>query len=129
MVKPYISVSVLAFAVLLSACERGGQAPVKAGAMPQVSVVTIAPAPLTLSTQLPGRTAPLRIAEIRPQVNGLIKQRLFNEGAEVKAGEVLYQIDPAPFQAALDTAQAGLARAEPADIDQGEGGTSQGSVG
>ena len=116
MVKPYISVSVLAFAVLLSACGRGGQAPVKAGAMPQVSVVTIAPAPLTLSTQLPGRTAPLRIAEIRPQVNGLIKQRLFNEGAEVKAGEVLYQIDPAPFQAALDTAQAGLARAEASRI-------------
>jgi membrane fusion protein (multidrug efflux system) len=61
---------------------------------------------------LPGRTAPLRIAEIRPQVNGLILRRLFTEGADVKAGQVLYEIDPAPFQAALNSALAGQARAE-----------------
>ncbi|MDR3300030.1 MAG: efflux RND transporter periplasmic adaptor subunit [Candidatus Accumulibacter sp.] len=99
----------LVFAVLLTACGRG-QAPV-AGAAPAVSVVTVETQKLPLSTQLPGRTAPLRIAEIRPQVNGLIQRRLFTEGADVKAGQVLYQIDPAPFQAALDTALAGLARA------------------
>lgn len=105
-------VAALVFALLLTACGRGGPAPAGAGAMPAVSVVTVEPQKLTLSTQLPGRTAPLRIAEIRPQVNGLIQRRLFTEGAEVKAGQVLYQIDPAPFQAALDTALAGLARAE-----------------
>ncbi|MDR3299115.1 MAG: efflux RND transporter periplasmic adaptor subunit [Candidatus Accumulibacter sp.] len=103
----------LVFAVLLTACGRGGQAPAaRAGAIPSVSVVTVETQKLTLSTRLPGRTAPLRIAEIRPQVNGLIQHRLFTEGADVKAGQVLYEIDPAPFQAALNTALAGLARAE-----------------
>ncbi|MDR3221684.1 MAG: efflux RND transporter periplasmic adaptor subunit [Candidatus Accumulibacter sp.] len=104
-------VAVLVFASLLTACERG-QPPARASAAPSVSVVTVETQKLTLSTQLPGRTAPLRIAEIRPQVNGLIQRRLFTEGADVQAGQVLYQIDPAPFQAALDTALAGLARAD-----------------
>ncbi|MDR2112065.1 MAG: efflux RND transporter periplasmic adaptor subunit [Candidatus Accumulibacter sp.] len=113
MVDKYrVPVAVLVFAVLLTACERGGQAPARASVMPSVSVVTIETRKLTLSTQLPGRTAPLRIAEIRPQVNGLIQRRLFTEGTDVKAGQVLYEIDPAPFQAALDTALAGQARAE-----------------
>ncbi|GHU05479.1 MexX family efflux pump subunit [Betaproteobacteria bacterium] len=104
-------VAALVFTVLLTACGKEAPPPPKARALP-VSVVTIEPQKLTLSTQLTGRTAPLRIAEIRPQVNGLIQRRLFTEGADVKAGQVLYQIDPAPFQAALDTAKAGLARAE-----------------
>jgi membrane fusion protein (multidrug efflux system) len=104
-------VAALVFAVLLTACGKEAPPPPKASAI-SVSVVTIEPQKLTLSTQLPGRTAPLRIAEIRPQVNGLIQRRLFTEGTDVKAGQVLYQIDPAPFQAALDTAKAGLARAE-----------------
>lgn len=65
-----------------------------------------------LTAELPGRTSPYRIAEIRPQVNGLIQKRLFTEGADVKEGESLYQIDPAPFQAALDNAKAALTRAE-----------------
>ncbi|MDR0440978.1 MAG: efflux RND transporter periplasmic adaptor subunit, partial [Candidatus Accumulibacter sp.] len=102
----------LACAVLLTACEQKAQAPARAGVMPSVSVVTVETRTLTLSTQLPGRTAPLRIAEIRPQVNGLILRRLFTEGTDVKAGQVLYQIEPAPFQAALDSARAGLARAQ-----------------
>jgi membrane fusion protein (multidrug efflux system) len=105
------SIAALVFVALLTSCERGGQAPAKGGA-PSVSVVTLGTQTLVLSTQLPGRTAPLRIAEIRPQVNGLILRRLFTEGTDVKAGEVLYEIDPAPFKAALDSAQAGLARAE-----------------
>ena len=79
---------------------------------PQVSTVTIQPQKVTLSTQLPGRTSALRIAEIRPQVSGLILKRLFTEGSEVKAGQVLYQIDPASFQAALDNARAALGRSE-----------------
>jgi membrane fusion protein (multidrug efflux system) len=65
-----------------------------------------------LTTELPGRTSPYRIAEIRPQVNGLIQKRLFTEGSDVQADQVLYQIDPAPFQAALDNAQAALGRAK-----------------
>jgi membrane fusion protein (multidrug efflux system) len=64
-----------------------------------------------LTTELPGRTAPYLVAEIRPQVNGLVQRRLFTEGADVQAGAPLYQIDPAPFQAALDNAEAALARA------------------
>jgi membrane fusion protein, multidrug efflux system len=77
-----------------------------------VSVVTVGTQKVTLTTELPGRTSPFRMAEIRPQVNGLILKRLFTEGASVTAGQVLYQIDPAPFQAALDNAEAALARAE-----------------
>ena len=107
-----VPVVVLIFSALLAACGQGGQQQAKTGSAPAVSVVTIEPQKLTLSTLLPGRTAPMRIAEIRPQVNGLIQRRLFTEGSEVKAGQVLYQIEPAPFQAALDTARAGLTRAE-----------------
>jgi len=75
-------------------------------------VVTVETQKVTLSTELPGRTAPFRIAEIRPQVSGLILKRLFEEGSDVKAGQVLYQIDPASFQAAFDNAEAALGRAE-----------------
>ena len=75
---------------------------------PEVATVTVAPQPVVLTTELSGRTAPYRIAEIRPQVSGLIQKRLFTEGADVQAGQELYQIDPAPFQAMLDKAQANL---------------------
>ncbi len=77
-----------------------------------MSDVTIQPQKITLTSQLPGRTSAYRIAEIRPQVSGLILKRLFTEGSEVKAGQVLYEIDPAPFQATLDNARAALRRAE-----------------
>jgi len=81
--------------------------------MPEVAVVTAAPQAVELATELlPGRTAPYLIAEIRPQVGGIIQKRLFQEGSNVKAGDVLYQIEPAPFQAAFDNAQASLARSE-----------------
>jgi membrane fusion protein (multidrug efflux system) len=62
--------------------------------------------------ELPGRTSPYLIAELRPQVTGIVTERAFNEGSEVKAGQVLYRIDPAPYQAAFDSARAALARAE-----------------
>ncbi len=78
----------------------------------EVAVFTVHPERVVITTELPGRTSSFLIAEIRPQVNGLIQKRLFTEGSEVKAGQVLYQIDPAPFQAALDNANASLARAE-----------------
>jgi membrane fusion protein (multidrug efflux system) len=76
--------------------------------VPEVATVTVAPQKLLLTTELPGRTSPYLIAEIRPQVNGLIQKRLFTEGSDVQAGQEIYQIDPAPFQAALDRAKANL---------------------
>ncbi|MBN2398691.1 MAG: efflux RND transporter periplasmic adaptor subunit [Deltaproteobacteria bacterium] len=80
--------------------------------VPEVGVVTIQQQKVTLTTELPGRTIAFRVAEIRPQVNGLIQKRLFTEGGNVKEGQLLYQIDPAPFQAALDNAEAALNRSE-----------------
>lgn len=79
---------------------------------PEVSVISIETEQTRLTTELPGRASPRRIAEIRPQVNGIIKERLFEEGAEVEAGEVLYKIDPDPFRAKLDSAEASLESAQ-----------------
>ena len=95
----------------VTACNRqppGAMAP----PTPEVATVTVTQQRLMLTTELPGRTSPFRIAEIRPQVNGLIQKRLFTEGSDVKAGQELYQVDPAPFQAAFDNARAALARSE-----------------
>jgi pyruvate/2-oxoglutarate dehydrogenase complex dihydrolipoamide acyltransferase (E2) component len=75
-------------------------------------VVTLAPQGITMTTELPGRTSPNRVAEVRPQVGGLILQRFFTEGSEVTAGQPLYQIDPATYQAAYESARASQARAE-----------------
>ncbi len=99
----------LSSGLVLAGCSRQAPPPPR---VPQVSVVTIQPQKITLTSQLPGRTSAYRIAEIRPQVSGLILKRLFTEGSEVKAGQVLYEIDPAPFQATLDNARAALRRAE-----------------
>ncbi|HWG77767.1 MAG TPA: efflux RND transporter periplasmic adaptor subunit [Steroidobacteraceae bacterium] len=79
-----------------------------------VGVVTVKEQPVTISTQLPGRTVAYRIAQIRPQVNGVILKRTFVQGSSVKAGEQLYQIDPAPYQAAYDSAEASLMNAQAA---------------
>lgn len=101
----------LGLAFALAACKPKAT-PAAAPPPPEVAVVTIARQPVLLTTELPGRTSPFRIAEIRPQVNGLIQKRLFAEGSDVKEGQPLYQIDPAPFQATLDNALAALGRAE-----------------
>ncbi|GGC91103.1 efflux RND transporter periplasmic adaptor subunit [Halopseudomonas salina] len=101
--------SLLALLTLLSACEKQSSvAPDQAQVQQvlEVGVVTLAAEPFELTTDLPGRTAPFRIAEVRPQVNGLIEKRLFNEGSEVKAGEQLYQIDDSVYQSALNSAKA-----------------------
>ena len=79
---------------------------------PEVAVVTIQPEPVVLTTELPGRIAAYLVAEIRPQVSGLLQKRLFEEGANVRQGDLLYQIDPTPYQAAYDQAKAALATAE-----------------
>ena len=76
--------------------------------VPEVAIVTVSPERMVLTTELPGRTSAYLVAEIRPQVNGIIQKRLFEEGSDVRAGKVLYQIDPAPFQAAYDNAAANL---------------------
>ena len=76
--------------------------------IPEVAVVTLQSEKVSITNELPGRTSAFLIAEIRPQVNGIIQKRLFVEGADVKTGQVLYQIDPAPFQAALDRVEAHL---------------------
>jgi membrane fusion protein (multidrug efflux system) len=97
--------------LFLTGCDQSKQMQ-RPAAVPEVSTVTVQTEKITLTTELPGRTSAYRIAEIRPQVSGLIQKRLFVEGSDVKAGQVLYQIDPAPFQAALANAEAALARAE-----------------
>jgi RND family efflux transporter MFP subunit len=94
---------------LLSGCEH--KAPPPAPPPPKVSVVTVKAQTVPITTELPGRVAGYRYADVRPQVNGIILKRLFVEGSEVKAGQQLYQIDPAPYQATYDSAVAANASA------------------
>ena len=109
-VKTVFVVQAILVALLAGGCgKRAAQAP--RGPV-EVAVVTVAPERVVLTTELPGRTSPFLIAEVRPQVSGIIQKRLFDEGANVKAGEVLYQIDPAQYQAAFDQAKAAVAMAE-----------------
>lgn len=106
---------VLASALMLVACGGGDGKPAASAAgaaVPVVTVTTVHPGPVERVTELPGRTVPWLIADIRPQVTGIIKSRKFNEGSMVEAGQLLYQIDPATYQSAFDAAKAGLARAE-----------------
>jgi membrane fusion protein (multidrug efflux system) len=96
--------------LLLVGCDRPQAQP--RPSVPEVATVTVQPQQIVLTTELPGRTSAYRIAEIRPQVNGLIQKRLFTEGSDVQAGQVLYEIDPAHFQAAYNNAKAALGKAE-----------------
>ena len=95
--------------VMLGGCSAGDPAP--AVATPKVTVLTVQPKSQVLTTELAGRTQAFMVAEIRPQVGGIVQQRLFVEGAEVKAGQALYQLDAAPYKAALAQAQASLTKA------------------
>lgn len=104
------AVALMALTILLGGCGRG-DGKQATPPVPEVATVTIQPQQIELTTELPGRTSPYLVAEIRPQVNGIIKKRLFQEGSDVKAGQLLYQIDPAPFQVALDSAKASLGKA------------------
>ncbi len=99
----------------LTACGGGaGDKPAGGGAPPppQVGVISAQQQAVALQTELPGRVEALRTAQVRARVNGVVLKRLFTEGEEVKAGQALFQIDPAPYQAALDSAQANLAKAQ-----------------
>ncbi|NTU41482.1 MAG: efflux RND transporter periplasmic adaptor subunit, partial [Nitrospirales bacterium] len=108
-----VVMGVLVCSLILAGCGKKQEA----GMMPPsgpaaVGVVVMEPERLVLTQELPGRTTPHLIAEVRPQVGGIIKERLFTEGSDVKEGQVLYKIDPASYQAALAAAKAALARAE-----------------
>ena len=101
-------VGVLLTGGLIGSCGKPNQAM----PMPEVAVITVQPGAAVLTAELPGRVSAFQVAEVHPQVNGIVRERLFTEGGDVKAGDVLYQIDPAPYQAAHDSALAALARAQ-----------------
>lgn len=94
--------------------QGGGPGGGPGGGMPPatVGVVAVEPATLTIANELPGRVEALRTAQVRARVTGIVHKRLFREGSDVKAGQPLFQIDPAPYQAALDSAEASLAKAQ-----------------
>jgi membrane fusion protein (multidrug efflux system) len=104
----------LAMAALLAlaACGRSPSKAAGPAGPVEVGVVTLAPAAVTLTKELPGRTSAYRVAEVRARVNGIVQKRLFTEGSDVKEGQPLFKIDPGPYQAALEGAKAQLARAE-----------------
>lgn len=102
----------LTVGMMVAGCGKKTAATPPPSGPPEVGVVIVQPERVSLTTELPGRTSPHLIAEVRPQVSGIIQKRLFTEGSDVKAGQVLYQIDPATYQAAYASAKAALARAE-----------------
>lgn len=106
---PFPGFAALAALAMLSAC--GGEAP-PAPPPPQVGVVTLSTGSAPLQTELPGRISALETSEVRPQISGVVRRRLFEEGGFVRAGQVLYLIEDAPYRAALGTAQGNLARAQ-----------------
>ncbi len=108
----WLAVSAVASAMALVACGEAPAGPVAATGTPQVGFIVLQPQRLALTTELPGRTAPVLVADVRPQITGLVQARSFAEGHDVKAGELLYQIDPATYRASADSAQAALAKAE-----------------
>lgn len=108
---PLAVVLMLSGSIALTGCNDK-EAQQGAPHAPQVGVVTLKTEPLNVTTELPGRTAAFRIAEVRPQVGGIILKRNFVEGSEIKAGTSLYQIDPATYQAAYDSAKGDLVKAQ-----------------
>src|ERR1700736_4810590 len=97
-------------AVALGACSNA-QTPAPAPQVPEVSVTTVHRGSVPITTELPGRTSPYLVAQVRARVDGIVQRRDFTEGSVVTAGQRLYQIDPAPYQASLDSATASLEKA------------------
>jgi membrane fusion protein, multidrug efflux system len=110
--RPHVLYAALGVLIVLTACGHESETPPPPPPPAVVKVVTLQPQPVSLTTQLPGRTVAYRVAEIRPQVSGLIQKRMFVEGSDVKAGQQLYQIDPAPYEAAYESAAALAASAK-----------------
>ena len=98
--------------LMLLACEEVGKGAPGSSGPREVVIIKLEPRREVYTTALAGRIASFQVAEVRPQVGGILQQRLFTEGADVKAGQALYQIDPATYEAALDSAQAALMKAE-----------------
>ena len=108
----FIALVLAALAPCLAACDQPTAANATAQASePEVSIVVVQPRARTVVRELPGRIAPTRVAEVRPRVSGIIVERLFNQGTEVKAGDPLYRIDPRPFEVEVQSTEAALARA------------------
>ena len=110
-----VTLTTIAAALIVSACGQSNAPAGMAqggGAPPEVGVFTVATQTVPVTSELSGRTVANVIAEIRPQIGGIVQKRLFREGGDVKAGELLYQIDPALYQASFDSASATLAKAE-----------------
>lgn len=103
---------VLSLLVVVAACSSDPPPATTSRGPAQVGVVTIEPRAITLSRELPGRTSAFRVAEVRARVNGIVLKRRFVEGADVKEGQPLFEIDPAPYQATLESTRAQVARAE-----------------
>lgn len=110
---PLAVVLMLSGSLALTGCD---DKPAQQGAqqMPEVGIVTLKSAPLQITTELPGRTSAYRVAEVRPQVSGIILKRNFTEGSDIQAGVSLYQIDPATYQATYESAKGDLAKAQAA---------------
>ena len=114
--KPYHAhpllkaLAIASSAILVAACSKPAAEPV--AAVPEVTVQTIASQSVSLTTELAGRTSAYLVSEVRPQVGGIVKKRLFKEGSDIKAGETLYEIDPATYRANHNSAKAALAKAQ-----------------
>ena len=108
--KLIAAAGILLGGLMTASCSKAPQAPPQA-APPEVGVVTVQPQRVAITTELSGRTSAFMVAEVRPQVGGIIQKRVFTEGSEVTAGQVLYRIDPASYQAAYASAKAVQARA------------------
>lgn len=102
--------------VALTACQKEEAKAPPAPPPSQVGVVTVKAETLPITSDLPGRISPTRLAEVRPRVSGIVVERVFEQGSQVKEGDVLYRIDPAPFQVQVDSAQATLRRAQAAQL-------------
>lgn len=111
--RPLIFCSLLFGVLAVSACSKNIAQMQAPGAQP-VTVVTLKSQPVTLTRELPGRTSAYLVAEVRPQVNGIVKRRLFTEGGQVKAGQVLYELDDAIYRADYNNAEAALAKVQAA---------------
>ncbi len=111
---PQIAAATLILSFLAGCGDKTANAQAPGGGMPppEVSIVTIEPQRVVMTTELPGRLEATRVAQVRARVSGIVQKRVFREGSDVRAGDVLFRIDPAPYQATYNSAQASLARAE-----------------
>ncbi|UXM94658.1 efflux RND transporter periplasmic adaptor subunit [Bartonella sp. HY329] len=111
LVLPFLLLSTSSYG--LYAQEQGGEAPPPAA----VNIVVVKPQSVPVVTELPGRVAPTRVAEVRPRISGIVVERVFTQGSTVKEGDVLYRIDPMPFRVRVASAEASLARAKAVELN------------